>query len=186
MEFAEPRARSPVSPASMTDRERNDPGIALMLAFQAGDESAFDRIVEQFGCERLKTIGDAYMAVCGLPEPNPDHAHNLAAVALRFVRFLQKRNQASEFEWRCRIGLNTGPVIGSVVGVQKYVYDIFGPGVNLAARLEPMCGPMQILVSDETAKRIKDRFRMTDHGIHDIRGFGNTRVHCLDGECRDG
>ncbi len=143
--------------------------------------TSFDRIVEQFGCERLKTIGDAYMAVSGLPEPNPDHARNIARVALRFLRYLERRNLASEFEWRCRIGIDSSPVIGSVVGVQKYVYDIFGPGVNLAARLEPICGPMEVLVSENTAKLIQNEFRLTDRGRHDIRGFGDTRIFKLDG-----
>jgi adenylate cyclase len=144
--------------------------------------TAFDRIVEQFGCERLKTIGDAYVAVSGMPEPNPDHARNIARVALRFVRYLKRRNEASEFAWTCRIGINSGPVIGSVVGVQKYVYDIFGPGVNLAARLEPLCGPMQILVSDDTYQIIKNQFRFSEHGEHDIRGFGKTLVYVLEGD----
>jgi adenylate cyclase len=138
--------------------------------------TAFDRIVEQFGCERLKTIGDAYVAVSGIPEPNPDHARSIARAALLFVHYLTRRNQASEFEWRCRIGINSGPVIGSIVGVQKYVYDIFGPGVNLAARLEPLCGPMEILVSGSTAALIRDDFELTDRGEHDIRGFPDPRL----------
>ncbi len=140
----------------------------------------FDRIVDQFGAERLKTIGDAYMAVSGLPEANPDHARNIARVALRFLRYLERRNEASEFTWRCRIGIDSSPVIGSVVGVQKYVYDIFGPGVNLASRLEPICQPMEILVSEHTHRLIENEFRLTDRGIHDIRGFGDTRIFRLD------
>jgi len=144
--------------------------------------TAFDRIVEQFGCERLKTIGDAYVAVSGLPEPNPDHARNIARVALRFVRYLQRRNENSEFEWKCRVGINTGPVIGSVVGVQKYVYDIFGPGVNLAARIEAVCEPMEILVGEGTYSQIQNEFRLSDAGEHDIRGFGPQQLYSLDGD----
>ena len=144
--------------------------------------TSFDRIVEQFGCERLKTIGDAYLAVSGMPEPNPDHARNIARSALLFVRYLKRRNETSEFKWTCRIGINSAPVIGSVVGVQKYVYDIFGPGVNLAARLEPLCGPMEILLSEHTYELIKNQFRVSDKGIHDIRGFGETHVYRLDGD----
>jgi class 3 adenylate cyclase len=143
--------------------------------------TGFDRIVEQFGCERLKTIGDAYMAVSGLPEPNPDHARNIAGVALRFVRYLRRRNESSEHTWRCRIGISSGPVVGSVVGVQKYVYDVFGPGVNLAARLEPLCGPMEILVSKDTQRLIRSEFRTSDRGVHDVRGFGPTQIYRLDG-----
>jgi adenylate cyclase len=142
--------------------------------------TAFDRIVEQFGCDRLKTIGDAYVAVSGVPESNPDHARNIARAALRFVRYLDRRNTTSEFEWRCRIGIHSGPVIGSVVGVQKFVYDLFGPGMNMAARLEQMCQPMEILLSGDTQEKIKTEFRMTNNGAVDIRGFGNTQVWRLD------
>jgi adenylate cyclase len=144
--------------------------------------SAFDRIVELFGCERIKTIGDAYMAVSGLPEPTPDHAHNIAKVALRLRRYLQRRNAAHPEQWRCRIGINTGPVIGSLVGVQKYVYDIFGPGVNLAARMESWSEPMTITLCDETRELIKDDFVFTDRGDFEIKGFGTKHLYFLDGE----
>ncbi len=144
--------------------------------------TAFDRIVEQFGCERLKTIGDAYIAVSGIPEANPDHARNISRVALRFLRYLNRRNETSEFEWRCRIGVNSGPVIGSVVGVQKYVYDIFGPGVNLASRIEALCEPMEILMGEGTFKLVQNDFRLSDHGIHDVRGFGEQQLYRLDGD----
>jgi adenylate cyclase len=143
--------------------------------------TSFDRIVEQFGCERLKTMGDAYVAVSGLPEPNPDHARNIAAVALRMVRYLKRRNQTSELTWNCRIGINTGPVIGSVVGVQKYVYDIFGPGVNLAARMEPLCGPMQIVLCEDMHRHIENEFQFIDLGEHQVRGFGPKRIYRLEG-----
>ncbi|SLN26421.1 adenylate/guanylate cyclase domain-containing protein [Oceanibacterium hippocampi] len=144
--------------------------------------TSFDRIVEQFGCERLKTIGDAYIAVSGMPESNPEHARNIARVALRFIRYLKRRNAMSEFNWEARIGINSGPVIGSVVGVQKYVYDIFGPGMNLAARLEPLCGPMEILLTGEMHDLIQQEFRMTDRGEHEIRGFGRKQIYRLEND----
>lgn len=144
--------------------------------------TAFDWIVEQFGCERLKTIGDAYIAVSDLPEPNPDHARNIACFALRFVRYLQRRNENSEFEWKCRVGINTGPVIGSVVGVQKYAYYIFGPGVILAARIEAVCEPMEILVGEETFVQIQNEFRLSDVGEYEIHGFGSQQLYRLDGD----
>jgi adenylate cyclase len=144
--------------------------------------TAFDRIVELFGGERLKTIGDAYLAVAGLPDPSPDHAHNLARVALRIRRYLERRNASHPEQWLCRIGLNTGPVIGSIVGVQKYVYDIFGPGVNLAARLESLADPMQIVVADATYQLIANDFVFTDLGDVEVKGFGAQRLFSLDGE----
>ncbi|MGP1253999.1 MAG: adenylate/guanylate cyclase domain-containing protein [Kiloniellales bacterium] len=142
--------------------------------------TAFDRIVDEFGAERLKTIGDAYVAVCGLPEASPDHAQSLANVALRFVRFIERRNAQHKQTWRCRIGINTGPVIGSIVGVQKYVYDIFGPGVNLASRLEELAEPMQILITDSTWQLIRTEFRARDLGETEIKGFGAQRIYALE------
>ncbi len=146
--------------------------------------SAFDRIVDLFGCERIKTIGDAYIAVSGLPEANPDHATNIARVALRMRRYLERRNTSNPNQWTCRIGLSTGPLIGSLVGIQKYVYDIFGPAVNLAARLEAISEPMQITVAAETAKLIEDEFGMSDRGEFDLKGFGRVSVFALERETR--
>lgn len=146
--------------------------------------SAFDRMVELFDCERIKTIGDAYMAVSGLPESNPDHANNIARVALRMRRYLNKRNASNPNQWLCRIGITTGPVIGSLVGIQKYVYDIFGPAVNLASRLETLAETMQILVSAETARVIEDDFVLSARGDYNIKGFGPRMVYSLDEEVR--
>jgi adenylate cyclase len=144
--------------------------------------SAFDRIVELFGCERMKTIGDAYMAVAGLPEPNDEHAQAVARVALRMRRYLQKRNESRAEPWLGRIGIHSGPVVGSIVGVQKYVYDIFGPGVNLAARMEAQADPMQILVTQATYDRISKDFTCSDLGEREVKGFGVQRVYSVDSE----
>lgn len=138
--------------------------------------SAFDRIGEQFGCERIKTIGDAYITVAGLPDPTPDHAKAAANAAIRFIRYLQRRNTSHPNQWRCRIGLATGAVVGSVVGIQKYVYDIFGPAVNLASRLQEFSEPMQISVQDEMAVVLREQFEMDNLGTQAIRGFGDQEV----------
>jgi adenylate cyclase len=144
--------------------------------------TAFDRIVELFGCERIKTIGDAYMAVSGIPDANSDHAQNVARVALRIRRYLERRNAAHAEPWLCRIGINTGPVIGSIVGIHKYVYDIFGPGVNLAARMESLSEPMQITLCEETWQLINDEFQCTPRGEFEIKGFGNKQLYFLERE----
>jgi len=146
--------------------------------------TSFDRIVEHFRCERIKTIGDAYMAVAGVPDPDPDHEHNLAHVALRMRRFLQKRNTSATNRWVCRIGIGRGPLIGSIVGIQKYVYDIFGPAVNMAARLEHMCEPMQILMTADTYDRIRDDFVALPVGDVELRGFGVQQVYSLEDTAR--
>jgi adenylate cyclase len=144
--------------------------------------SAFDRIVELFNCERLKTIGDAYMAVAGIPEPAEDHAQNVARVALRMRRYLERRNTAHREPWLGRIGLHSGPVVGSIVGVQKYVYDIFGPGVNLASRMEALSDPMQITITQETYDLIHEEFMCTDLGEVEVKGFGTQHIYSLDSE----
>ena len=142
----------------------------------------FDRISDLFACERIRTVGDSYVAVSGLPEQTPDHAHNVAQVALRMLRYIERRNSAHLEAWHCRIGINSGPVIGSLVGVQKYVYDIFGPGINLAARMETLSDPMQITVSENTYRLLKDDFVFSDRGEFDVKGFGPTNLYCLERE----
>ena len=144
--------------------------------------SAFDRIVDLFGCERIKTIGAAYLAVSGMPEPSPEHAANVAKVALRMRRYLNRRNASNPIEWTCRIGLSTGPVIGSLIGVQKYVYDIFGPAVNLAARLEAHSEPMHITLNNQVYELIRDDFVISELGEFEIKGFGTQHLYSLDGE----
>jgi adenylate cyclase len=144
--------------------------------------STFDRIVETFNCERLKTIGDAYIAVSGVPESAPEHAQNIARVALRMRRYLERRNSAHPIEWRARFGINTGPVIGSLVGIQRYVYDLFGPGVNLAARMESLSDPMRITVSQHTYELLKDDFVLSERGEFDVKGFGPQPLYFLEGE----
>jgi class 3 adenylate cyclase len=141
--------------------------------------TAFDRIAEHQGCERIKTIGDAYVAVAGLPEPAPDHAASIARLALLCLRYLKRRNETQKIKWNCRVGLAPGPVIGSVVGIQKYVYDIFGPGINLAARLEARAGPMEILVSEEMYPRLRAQFQLEEKGEAELRGFGPKRLYRL-------
>jgi len=143
--------------------------------------TAFDTIAEQFGCERLKTIGDAYMAVSGIPEPTPEHATNIAKLAVLILRYLKRRNTTHKVQWRARIGINSGPVIGSIVGVQKYVYDIFGPGVNLAARMETFSDPMEITLCEDMHDLIRNDFETTEIGEFEVKGFGMKRLYKLDG-----
>jgi adenylate cyclase len=144
--------------------------------------TVFDRITELFGCERIRTAGDGYMAVSGLPEPTPEHARNIARVALRMLRYIERRNSAHAEPWLCRIGINSGPVIGSLVGIQKYVYDIFGPGVNLAARMETLSEPMRVTISENTHKLIKDEFVCSERGEFEVKGFGPTVLYFLERE----
>lgn len=144
--------------------------------------TVFDRITDLFGCERIPTVGDAYMAVSGLPDVNPGHAHNIARVALRMLRYIKRRNATHSEPWHCRIGTNTGAVIGSLVGVQKYVYDIFGSGVNMAARMETLSEPMRITISEHTYALIKDDFECSERGEFEVKGFGTQTLYFLERE----
>jgi class 3 adenylate cyclase len=138
--------------------------------------SAFDRIGEQFGCERIKTIGDAYITVAGLPDPTPDHSRAVANTAVRFLRYLERRNQGHPNQWRCRIGIASGPVVGSVVGIQKYVYDIFGPAVNLASRLQECSEAMEITTNLPVKENLNEQFILESQGTRKIRGFDDQEV----------
>ncbi len=141
--------------------------------------TAFDRIAEQQGCERIKTIGDAYVAVSGLPEPSTDHAQSIARLALMCVRYLKRRNETHQIQWNCRVGIAPGPVIGSVVGIQKYVYDVFGPGIIMASRLEALADPMEILLSEEMYQRLRAHFHIEERREAEVRGFGRKKIYRL-------
>ena len=147
--------------------------------------TAFDRIVEMQGCERIKTMGDAYLAVCGVPEANPDHAVEIARAALRMRRFVERRNASHATAWHCRAGLHTGTVVGSIVGVQKYVYDIFGPAVDVAARLDALARPMEIVVSGAMAGLLQDGFVLERRGPATIEGAGPIELWALVDEVRE-
>lgn len=141
--------------------------------------SAFDEIVDHFECERIKTIGDAYLAVCGMPNADPDHAPKIASVALEMVRYLESCNATQASQWTCRIGIHSAPVIGGVVGRKKYIYDIFGDGVNLASRMENLSAPMCINISQDTRDLLGEMFEVESRGNVDVKGIGSTPMYYL-------
>ncbi len=138
--------------------------------------TAFDRISELHGCERIKTIGDCYMAVTGLPTPASDHALSAARCASKMLRYLNHRNATHQHQWKARIGIATGSVVGSVVGVQRYIYDVFGPAVNCAARLQALAEPMEIAVCASMETEVIDEFELADTRTEVLRGFGELQV----------
>jgi len=113
--------------------------------------TAFDQIGEQLGCERIKTNGDTYFCIAGLEESDLDHRASIIKTASLYRQFLKKRNQNSEVDWVCRIGLGSGAVIGSVVGVKKYVFDVFGPAVSDAVAANTVAGDFEIIATDAFA-----------------------------------
>ena len=122
--------------------------------------TAFDRIGEQFGCERIRTVGDSYFAVVGVPDSVGDNAGAVAGTALRFLRYLERRNESHAMSWRARVGIASGNVIGSVVGGQKYVYDVFGPAVIAAEAARRIAEPMTIEVHRSIAGALDGQYEI--------------------------
>jgi DNA-binding response OmpR family regulator len=138
--------------------------------------TAFDNIMQTYACERIKTSGDGYLAVCGMPNPDPNHAANVVQAAQELIRFLR----SSKFPWKVRIGIHSGPVVGGVVGVQKYIYDVFGDTINTAARMENYSEPMQINISEATYRRVAGKFKVINREITQVRGKGNLAMYFVD------
>lgn len=136
----------------------------------------FDHIMEQNQCERIKTIGDAYLAVCGMPEENDNHAVNMVNAALGMVAFVEQRNAKNQIKWEIRIGVHSGEVIGAVVGVKKYIYDVFGDTINMASRMESTSQPMKIQISADTYNLVRDQFKCEKREKIDIKGKGEMQT----------
>ncbi|HTM66174.1 MAG TPA: adenylate/guanylate cyclase domain-containing protein [Flavipsychrobacter sp.] len=126
--------------------------------------TAFDKIIEKYGLEKIKTIGDAYLAVCGLPQADEEHAQNTVRAALEILDFVKKRKKETPYGLDIRIGINSGAVIAGIIGVKKFAYDIWGDTVNTAARMEQKSEPGKINISENTFKLVKDEFACTHRG----------------------
>lgn len=144
--------------------------------------STFDQIMEHHSCERIKTIGDAYLAVSGMPTPNPDHATDITTAAIKALRYLRRRNADHPIEWTCRIGIHTGSVVGSIVGIRKYIYDVFGDGVNTASRMQALAQPMHIAVSEQTYRIIKSTIACVPKGQFEVKGGEMVSVYEISAE----
>jgi len=145
----------------------------------------FDLIADRHRLEKIKTIGDAYMAVAGAPVPMADGAGAAVAMALEILA------EAGQVRWpsgdpiQMRIGLATGPAVAGVIGYRKFAYDLWGDTVNLASRLQECGEPGQALVSEPTARQLADRFEFGPAQIVDLKGKGPTPAHVLLGSRSD-
>jgi class 3 adenylate cyclase len=137
--------------------------------------SAFDASCETFGVEKIKTIGDAYMAASGLPGSAGDHVRAAADLALA----MQAAVAAAGDPWQVRIGLHRGPVVAGVIGTSKFVYDLWGDAVNVASRLETSAPPGRIQVSGAVATELADTFELEPRGAVELKGKGSTEVFFL-------
>jgi adenylate cyclase len=147
--------------------------------------SAFDELCRQLQIEKIKTIGDAYMAAAGVPLPRADHAEVMADFALAMLAALERVNAAAEVPFQMRIGIHTGPVVAGVIGSHRFLYDIWGDTVNLASRLESHGLPGRIHVSPQTRQLLEGRYHLEARGLINLRGIGKVRTAFLTGR-KDG
>jgi adenylate cyclase len=148
---------------------------------------AFDDIIDKYGVEKIKTIGDSYMCVGGLPISNKTHPFDVIKAALDMQAFINKHNAERAAEglpaWEIRIGVHTGSLVAGVVGKKKYAYDIWGSTVNIASRMESNGEPGKINISDATYKIIKDQYACRYRGKISAKNIGEIDMYFVE---RDG
>jgi guanylate cyclase len=133
--------------------------------------SSFDTLVDEYGLEKIKTIGDCYMVAAGVPDPRPDHAVALCAFGLRMQQMLLDRQFCGR-TLRFRVGINSGPVVAGIVGKKRFLYDLWGDAVNVASRMESNGEVGMVQVTEQTYERVGDVFTCVPKGLADIKGKG--------------
>ncbi|MFN7131491.1 MAG: adenylate/guanylate cyclase domain-containing protein [Myxococcales bacterium] len=146
--------------------------------------SSFDALADRFGLEKIKTIGDAYMAVAGVPQPRPDHARQAVEMALAMREAVAAHAFPGGERLRIRIGIHTGPVVAGVIGKKKLVYDLWGDAVNTASRLESHGLPGAIHVSEATAAALDEQFELEPRGPVELKGKAPMRTFLVSGPRR--
>ena len=141
--------------------------------------SAFDTLAEKHGLEKIKTIGDAYMVVGGLPKPSQDHAVSVAKFALEMRSELQRINESLGELFDIRIGINSGPVVAGVIGIKKFTYDLWGDTVNVASRMESHGKPGEIHVSESFYEKVRSHCDCEFRGMVMIKGKGEMNTYWL-------
>nr|WP_017662039.1 adenylate/guanylate cyclase domain-containing protein [Baaleninema simplex] len=143
--------------------------------------SIFDRLAEKHGLEKIKTIGDAYMVAGGLPVPRDDHADAIANMALDMLDAIESFQPYSDTPIQIRIGINSGAVVAGVIGIKKFIYDLWGDTVNVASRMESTGIPGRIQVTGDTYHRLTDRFMFEERGLVSVKGKGEMTTYWLVG-----
>jgi class 3 adenylate cyclase/signal transduction histidine kinase len=142
----------------------------------------FDALVARHGVEKVKTVGDAYMAVAGVPDPCADHAERIADLALDFLAAVDELNAELGLDISLRVGINTGPVVAGVIGARKFAYDLWGDAVNTASRMESSGLPGTIHVAPESAARLARGYRLRERGPVEVKGYGVLNTFFLEGK----
>ena len=144
--------------------------------------STFDRLSRHYGLEKIKTIGDAYMVVGGLPSAREDHAECVADVALAMQQEIKQFNLDPNSPVQLRIGINTGAVVAGVIGIHKFIYDLWGDAVNIASRMESSGTPGQIQITESTYQRLKPKYLLQERGMVEVKGKGPMKTYWLMGK----
>ncbi|MGB3121500.1 MAG: adenylate/guanylate cyclase domain-containing protein, partial [Verrucomicrobiales bacterium] len=142
--------------------------------------SRLDMLAQKHGLEKIKTIGDAYMAAAGLPVPRPDHAEAIARFAIDLFTEIESIQEMVEGPINLRVGIDSGPVIAGIIGRNKFSYDLWGDTVNIASRMESNGLAGKIQVSENTWNILKDKFSFTERGEIEIKGKGSMRSWILE------
>jgi adenylate cyclase len=141
----------------------------------------FDSITDIHGLEKIKTIGDTYMAAAGLPIPVADHAARTAHTALDMMDALEQFNKRHHYRLQLRIGIHSGAVVAGVIGKRKFIYDLWGEAVNTASRMESHGMAGKIQVTDATRNRLAEGFLLQERGKIDVKGMGQLHTWFLTG-----
>lgn len=141
---------------------------------------AFDGLVERHGLEKIKTIGDAYMVVAGVPIPREDHGCRIAQMALDMRLELERLNPTLPKPVSLRIGIASGPVVAGIIGSKKFIYDLWGDTVNMASRMESHGLPNQIQVTEPTYRLLAERFNCVYRGVVSVKGKGEMETYWLE------
>ncbi len=142
--------------------------------------SYFDSLVDKYGLEKIRTIGDNYMVAAGVPTPRSDHAQALAWMALEMLEYV-RRHPGRQVKLQFRIGMNTGPVVAGIIGQQKFHYDIWGDSVNVASRMETQGEPGRIQITGAMHQLLQDQFICEPRGCIEIKGKGEMETWFLTG-----